>query len=63
MAMASVAETAVVPMQDHLELNSSGRINVPSTPTGNWTWRLTPAQADERLAARIRTLTNLYGRA
>lgn len=63
MAMASVAETAVVPMQDHLELNSSGRINVPSTPTGNWTWRLTPAQADERLAARIRTLTDLYGRA
>ena len=62
-AMASVAETAVVPMQDHLGLGSSGRINVPSTPSGNWTWRMAPGQADSRLAGRLRALTELYGRA
>lgn len=63
MALASVAETAVVPMQDHLGLGSSGRINVPSTPSGNWTWRMAPGQASGRLASHIRALTELYGRA
>ena len=63
MAMSSVAETAVVPMQDHLELGASCRINIPSTPTGNWAWRMMPGQADERLASCLRELTELYGRA
>ena len=63
MAMSSVAETAVVPMQDHLELGSSCRTNVPSTPSGNWAWRMMPGQADGRLASRLRELTELYGRA
>ena len=63
MAMSSVAETAVVPMQDHLGLSSSGRINVPSTPGGNWTWRMESGQAGDRLAARLRALAELYGRA
>ena len=63
MAMSSVAETAVVPMQDHLGLRSSGRINVPSTPGGNWTWRMERGQASDRLAARLRALAELYGRA
>ena len=59
----AVAETAVVPMQDHLGLSSSGRINVPSTPGGNWTWRMESGQAGDRLAARLRALAELYGRA
>ncbi|NLL37488.1 MAG: 4-alpha-glucanotransferase [Fretibacterium sp.] len=62
MAMASVADIAVVPMQDHLELDERGRINIPSTPSGNWTWRMSSNQATKELASRIRALTELYGR-
>ena len=62
MAMSSVAETAVIQMQDYLELGSKARMNVPGTPKGNWEWRMTPGQASEELALRISTMTKLYGR-
>ena len=62
MALASVAETAVIPMQDWLAVDSRGRINIPSTPSGNWTWRMAPGEATPELARRMRELTALYGR-
>jgi 4-alpha-glucanotransferase len=62
MAMCSVAETAIVQMQDYLELDARSRINVPSTPSGNWEWRLTPSQITDELAARMLEITKLYGR-
>ncbi len=37
----SVAETAIVPMQDILQLGSEARMNVPGLGEGNWTWRFT----------------------
>jgi 4-alpha-glucanotransferase len=54
-AHGSVAEMAVVPAQDLLELGSEARMNTPAVPAGNWAWRApegcwTPALA-ERLAA------------
>ena len=36
----SRADTAVIPMQDYLELGAEARINTPSTLGGNWQWRL-----------------------
>ena len=62
MALASVADTSVIPMQDILELGSSARMNIPSTPSGNWTWRMAPGMASKELASRLRALTGLYGR-
>ena len=62
MALASVAETAVIPMQDWLGLGSEARTNVPSLPSGNWEWRMRPGAASLELAARIQELTSLYGR-
>ncbi|MBQ9566425.1 MAG: 4-alpha-glucanotransferase [Synergistaceae bacterium] len=62
MALSSVAEIAVVPMQDWLNLGAEGRFNVPSTPSGNWAWRLRPHLAGPDLAREIRELTFLYGR-
>lgn len=38
--MASVANTAIVPVQDVLELGGAHRMNVPGTAKGNWGWRL-----------------------
>lgn len=40
MALASRANLAVIPLQDWLNLtNEEGRMNTPSIPYGNWTWR------------------------
>ena len=62
MAMSSVAETCVIQMQDYLELGAKKRINIPSTPKGNWEWRMKPDQLTDELAAHIKALTRLYGR-
>lgn len=60
-AYASVADTAIIPMQDFLGLASGHRMNIPSTPSGNWRWRLAEPSG-ERLADRIGELGALYGR-
>lgn len=61
-ALSSVADTAVIPMQDYLGLGAEARINIPSTLGDNWKWRLKKGQLDEGLAKRIREMTKLYGR-
>ncbi len=40
-ALSSSSELAVIPMQDILELDSSARMNTPSSASGNWSWRMT----------------------
>lgn len=62
LAMASVADLAVIPIQDYLCLKSEARINTPSTLGQNWRWRLLPGQIDDQLPGRIRDMTKLYGR-
>jgi len=62
-ALASVARTAVVPLQDLLGLGAQHRMNVPGTGTGNWEWRFDWSQVDAGLAPRLRDLLALYGRA
>ncbi len=61
-AMASVADTCVIPLQDYLGLGHEARINTPSTLGGNWRWRLVPGQLTEETAVRIRDFTGTYGR-
>lgn len=61
-ALASVADTAIIPIQDYLGLGSEARINTPSTLGDNWKWRLLPGQLDDELAEEIRRFTKLYGR-
>ena len=48
LAFSSVADTAIVPLQDILGLDSSARMNVPGTSAGNWGWRYREGQIDER---------------
>jgi 4-alpha-glucanotransferase len=61
-ALASVSDTAIIPMQDYLSLGSEARINTPSTLGNNWKWRMKKDQADEELAEKIRQMCRLYGR-
>jgi 4-alpha-glucanotransferase len=60
--LASVANTAVVPLQDVLGLGTKARMNLPNTTAGNWSWRVAPGSLSTDLAKRLRGLTELYGR-
>jgi 4-alpha-glucanotransferase len=62
MAMMSVANTAVITMQDLLGLGQDARMNKPGLGQGNWEWRLPPGQADSSLARRIAEMVEIYGR-
>jgi 4-alpha-glucanotransferase len=59
---ASVANTAIVPMQDLLGLGSEARMNLPNSTAGNWLWRFQPGALKDELAYRLRDLTGLFGR-
>jgi len=61
-ALASVADTAVVPMQDVLRLGGEHRMNLPGTATGNWSWRFEWSQVGPWPAAELRRMARLYGR-
>ncbi len=62
LAVSSVADTAIIPMQDYLRLGADARINVPSTPSGNWSWRMRSDAIPDGLADRIKAACKLYGR-
>lgn len=61
-AMSSVSDTAIIQMQDYLELGSEARMNIPSTLGGNWQWRMTKRDTTKKLAEKIADITRTYGR-
>ncbi len=61
-ALASVADTAIIPMQDYLGLGAEARTNTPATLGDNWKWRLQPEELTDGLAGEIRGMAKLYGR-
>lgn len=61
-ALASVSDTAIIPMQDYLGLGAEARMNIPSTLGNNWKWRMPDGQLTDELAEKIRAMTKLYGR-
>lgn len=62
LAIRSVADIAVVPLQDVIGLGSEGRMNFPGTVDGNWEWRFTWDMIDPLMTSRLYELTALYGR-
>jgi 4-alpha-glucanotransferase len=61
-ALASVADTVILPLQDVLGLPSDFRMNLPGTAGGNWSWRFRSGQISAKTAKRLRDVTELYGR-
>lgn len=62
-AFSSVAVLAIIQMQDLLGLGSFARMNIPASEEGNWNWRMPAGALTEELAARLKDMTELYGRA
>src|SRR5437879_2847459 len=59
---ASVANTAIVPMQDVLGLETEARMNLPNSTSGNWLWRFREDALTVELAERLKDVSKLYGR-
>ncbi|NET02974.1 MAG: 4-alpha-glucanotransferase [Sphaerospermopsis sp. SIO1G1] len=63
LALSSVANQAIIPLQDVLGLGTEARMNYPSTAEGNWEWRYQDGVLTEDLGGRLKNITQLYGRA
>jgi 4-alpha-glucanotransferase len=59
---ASVADTAITPVQDLLGLGTEGRMNLPASDSGNWFWRLKDGALTDDILSRLRDVTITYGR-
>lgn len=62
LALASVADLAIFPLQDVLGLGTEARMNTPGKPDGNWTWRCGEEMLTVEIENRLRDLTEIYGR-
>ena len=60
--LASVANTAILPLQDLLGLGTEARMNLPNSTSGNWSWRFQSGVLTDTLAKRLRNFVELYGR-
>ncbi len=60
--IASVADTAIVPMQDVLDLGNEARMNQPGVLGGNWHWRAPASAFTPEAAAKLKRLAKLYDR-
>jgi 4-alpha-glucanotransferase len=63
LAYASVADTAVIPLQDLMSLDNEARMNYPGRVGGWWTWRYTEEMLTDLISERIRELAELFSRA
>ena len=62
-AMMSVADTVILPLQDILGLGEEGRMNRPGTIDNNWQWRALPDSFNSPFISRLKEMTEIYGRA
>jgi len=62
MAMMSVADVAIMPMQDVIGLGAESRMNTPSTTQNNWQWRLNPHALTSDLSEKMWQLAKIYSR-
>ena len=60
--LSSVAETAIIPIQDWLKKGKDGRMNTPSTVKNNWEFRILKDELSASLSKKILYYTNLFGR-
>jgi 4-alpha-glucanotransferase len=62
LAMMTVADTVIIPMQDILGLGSEARMNRPGINKGNWRWRLSADEITPDITGRLKGMTGIYAR-
>lgn len=62
LAWGSIADMAIVPLQDVLGLGSEARMNTPGVAAGNWGWRYHADALTPEVASQLKALTYDYGR-
>ena len=63
LAFSSVAEFAIIPMQDLFALDNEARMNLPSTTGGiNWQWRMSFDNYSTNVSSWLKKMGMLYGR-
>jgi 4-alpha-glucanotransferase len=62
LAMMSVADRVIIPLQDIFGLGEEARMNLPATHGGNWEWRVDPARISSDALRFVLDLTDIYGR-
>lgn len=62
LAYASVADLAIVPLQDVLRLGTASRMNLPGKADGNWSWRFVRHTLTEAHLAALKDFVKTYGR-
>ena len=62
LAWESVAEIAIVPLQDILELDEKSRMNMPGTMSKNWIWKYRPNDLKKEHALWLKKITETYDR-
>jgi 4-alpha-glucanotransferase len=63
LALMSVANTVIIPLQDILGVGSEGRMNTPGRASGNWGWRYSKDMLKDADCEHLKVLTEVYGRA
>lgn len=58
----SVAKTAILPIQDILNLDETAKMNLPGSQQNNWSWRLLPGQITSDASEFLAGITLLYNR-
>ncbi len=62
LAMMSVADTSIIPLQDILGLSNEARMNTPALTKGNWTWRFCGGMLTTEMKERLKEITYITGR-
>lgn len=63
LAMGSVSDLAIIPLQDLMGLGTEARMNTPGTAEGNWGWRYRSEMLTDEMRDRFNTLTQIFNRA
>ena len=62
LGMYSVADQAIFPLQDFMNLGAEHRMNIPGTSSNNWLWRYSPKMLDEVDKNKIKEFINQTNR-
>lgn len=62
LALSSVADMAIFPLQDVLGPGTEHRMNRPGTAHGNWEWRFDPRLLTEKIEKKLLELTTISHR-